>query len=162
MFIVRGYRAVLVMPMCTGEDLVGAVSFGDTAERAWPADIIANLRLMSDVLANALARRQADEALRASEELKSGILDSVSSGVAVIDATGRLRDVNANWMHLVGDSQILPSAGWRSAATCSTTRRRRRGNAWLAWPAALVSVSPSNTFRTLEGSRAGGCSAPRA
>ena len=109
----QGYNAVLVMPLLAGEHVVGALAFGSVAERAWANETVANVRLMSEVLAHALARRRTDDALRASEVMKSGILDSLTSGVAVIDADGRLLDVNANWMRLVEASRMLPHAGLR-------------------------------------------------
>jgi signal transduction histidine kinase/integral membrane sensor domain MASE1 len=103
----QGYRAVLLMPMLAGEQLVGALAFGAANERAWPEELVANLRLMSDVLANTLARRRTDDALRASEDMKSAILDSLMSGVAVIDAEGRLLNANANWMRLAEESHFV-------------------------------------------------------
>jgi two-component system, LuxR family, sensor kinase FixL len=68
---------------------------------------VVNLRLMSDVLANALARRQTDDALKASEVMKSAILDSLTSGVAVIDAKGHILGLNGNWVHLVAQSDVM-------------------------------------------------------
>ena len=96
------------MPMLAGEELVGALAFGAANERAWPEELVANLRLMSDVLANALVRRRADDALRASEDMKSAILDSLTKGVAVIDAEGRLVTANANWTRYAEASRFVP------------------------------------------------------
>jgi len=104
---VHGYNAVLVVPMLAGDRLVGALSLGTVTERAWADEVVTNMLLMSEVLANALARRQVDETLRASEVMKSGILDSLSSGVAVIDEEGQLLDVNASWKRLAAASHIL-------------------------------------------------------
>ena len=103
----QGYKAVLLMPMLAGEQLVGALGFGSTKERAWPEDLVANLRLMSDVLANAVARRRTDDALRASEDMKGAILDSLTKGVAVIDTEGCVLDANANWMRLAEESRFV-------------------------------------------------------
>jgi hypothetical protein len=40
------------------------------------------------VFANALARKESEDALRASELMKSAILASLNSGVAVLDSEG--------------------------------------------------------------------------
>jgi two-component system, LuxR family, sensor kinase FixL len=104
----RGYNALLLMPMLAGEELVGALAFGAANERAWPEELVANLRLMSDVLANALVRRRTDDALRASEDMKSAILDSLTKGVAVIDGEGRLVNANANWARYAEASRFVP------------------------------------------------------
>jgi len=103
----HGYNALLVVPMLATERVVGALSLGTVTERAWSDEVVANLLIMCEVLANALARRQMDETLRASEVMKSGILDSLSSGVAVIDKEGRLLDANANWNRLAPASHFL-------------------------------------------------------
>jgi signal transduction histidine kinase/integral membrane sensor domain MASE1 len=104
----HGYNALLVLPLLAGERLVGALTFGAIVERDWSEDEIANLRLLSEVLANALARRQVDDALMGSEVMKSAILDSLTSGVAVIDNEGRLLNLNTNWTRLAEESGVIP------------------------------------------------------
>ncbi len=103
----QGYNAVLMMPMLADEQLVGGLAFGTVAERAWADELVVNLRLMSEVLANALVRRHTDDALRSSEVMKSAILDSLTSGVAVIDAHGRILGLNGNWTRLVEQSGVM-------------------------------------------------------
>jgi len=104
----QGFNAVLVMPMLAGDRLVGALAFGTVAERVWQDELVTYVRLMSEVLANVLARRQTDDALRSSELMKSAILDSLTSGVAVIDAEACLLDVNQHWTTLIEESRVLP------------------------------------------------------
>ena len=65
------------------------------------------LRLVAEVLANALARKQTEDALRASEAMKSSILHSMRSGVAVVDRDGRVLALNDNWTRLVQESGDL-------------------------------------------------------
>ena len=107
----QGYKAALIMPLLAGDETVGAIAFGSTSHRVWADEVVTNLQLMSDVLANALARRRADSALMASEVMKSGILDSLNSGVAVIDADGRLLEVNMKWRQLIEVSTHLRYGG---------------------------------------------------
>jgi signal transduction histidine kinase len=104
----HGYKAVLVVPLIAGNGLIGALAFGSAAERAWPEEAVANLRLLSEVLANALARRRTDDELMRSEVMKSAILDSLASGVAVIDAEGCLLKVNTTWIPMAEESRVMP------------------------------------------------------
>jgi len=103
----HGFSALLVMPMLAGDRLVGALAFETVANRVWHDELVTYVRLMSEVLANALARRQTDDALRASEVMKSAILDSLTSGVAVIDADAYLVDVNEHWTTLIQESRVM-------------------------------------------------------
>jgi signal transduction histidine kinase len=104
----QGSNAVLVIPMLSGDRLVGALAVGSVANRVWRDELVTYVRLMSEVLANVLARRQTDDALRASEVMKFAILDSLTSGVAVIDAKACLLDVNENWTTLIEESRVMP------------------------------------------------------
>ena len=56
------------------------------------------------MLANALARKQTEDALRASETMKSSILHSLRSGVAVVDRDGTVLALNENWTRLANES----------------------------------------------------------
>ena len=103
----QGYRAMLVLPLVAGHRALGALSFGSATERQWPHDVVRNLRLVAEVLANALARKQTEDALRASEGIKSSILQSLASGVAVVDAAGLVVAVNDSWTQLAKDGGTL-------------------------------------------------------
>jgi signal transduction histidine kinase/integral membrane sensor domain MASE1 len=95
----RGIRSTLVLPLVAKGSVLGCLSFVMfTAERAWPDELVQRLRLVAEVFANALAQRDSDEAIRSSEALKSAILGSLSSGVAVLDREGRVVTVNNSWM----------------------------------------------------------------
>jgi signal transduction histidine kinase len=49
--------------------VVGAIGFGSfRTRRDWPDDLVQRLRLVSEIVSNALARKRADEALRAREQ----------------------------------------------------------------------------------------------
>ena len=63
----EGYKAVLVFPLIDGDRLLGALAFGALRERSWPREVVENLQLLSEVLANAFARRWSEDALRRAE-----------------------------------------------------------------------------------------------
>ena len=67
-FLRYGVRAILVFPFIVGGRLCGGICFASATPRDWSDTVIQGLHLISDVFANVLARKQADQALRASEE----------------------------------------------------------------------------------------------
>lgn len=64
-----GIKSNLALPLAVGgEPPVGILGLGTTqTERAWPDAVVQRLQLVAQVFANALARKRADAALRASE-----------------------------------------------------------------------------------------------
>src|SRR5262245_8722575 len=121
----RGVRSNLAIPMVAGGRVIGALAFVTlTVERAWPDELVQRLRLVGEVFANALAQKEADNALRESEQVKSAILASLSSNVAVLDREGRIVTVNDGWTRFAKESGGMPDAGvgasyldvWRRAA----------------------------------------------
>ena len=103
----HGYKAMMVLPMVSGNRALGALAFGAHYERAWPGELVTKLRLVAEVLANALARKQSEDALRASEVMKSSILHSLRSGVAVVDREGRVLALNESWTRLAHEGASL-------------------------------------------------------
>ncbi len=64
-----GLRAHLMIPLKVMGSVVGAIGFGSfRRSRDWPDDLIQRLRLVGEIFTNALARKRADEALRAREQ----------------------------------------------------------------------------------------------
>jgi signal transduction histidine kinase/integral membrane sensor domain MASE1 len=85
------------VPLLGEGQLLGALTFGSAGDLALTNDLLANARLVGEVLAGALRRRRSEDALRESEVMKSAILQSLSSGVAVIDRNGNVLQVNDRW-----------------------------------------------------------------
>ncbi len=104
---VQGYKAMLVVPLVSGQRSLGALAFAAARELAWSEEVVRNLRLVAEVLANALARKQTEDALRASEGMKSSILHSLKSGVAVIDAQGCVMALNDSWAQLAPEGESV-------------------------------------------------------
>ena len=62
-----GVKSVALFPIVAGNQLLGAVSFGTTLrERHWPQTILHRLRLICEVFAGALLRREHERKLHAS------------------------------------------------------------------------------------------------
>jgi signal transduction histidine kinase/integral membrane sensor domain MASE1 len=88
----------LILPLVAGGRVLGGLAFvAVAAPRAWPQELVQRLQLVAGVFANALARKETEDALRASEGMKSAILASLTSSVAVLDREGRIIAVNQRW-----------------------------------------------------------------
>jgi signal transduction histidine kinase/integral membrane sensor domain MASE1 len=108
----RGVRSNLAIPMVAGGRILGCLAFVTLeAERAWPDELVQRLRLVGEIFANALAQKEAEDAVRESELMKSAILASVSSNVAVLDREGRIVTVNDGWMRFARENDGTPEAG---------------------------------------------------
>jgi two-component system sensor kinase FixL len=121
----HGVRAGAIVPLARPR-FHGALALLTSTERTWPDGLVQWLRLVAEIFANALARKEAEDALRASEVSKSAILASLSSAVAVLDRDGMIIDVNASWTRAAAEPGVPAQAclgvganlveGWRQAA----------------------------------------------
>jgi signal transduction histidine kinase len=99
---VREHGSDVVVPLAAGERLVGSLVFTKPGDEVWSEETRGRVRLVAEVFANALARKENEDALRASEVIKSAILASLTSGVAVLDRDGWIIAVNDGWIRLAG------------------------------------------------------------
>jgi GAF domain-containing protein len=61
----RFNRTTIILPLMVAGKLVGGLTFGAVrGERDWSAEIVDRIRLVADVVANDLARKETDLALR--------------------------------------------------------------------------------------------------
>jgi signal transduction histidine kinase len=103
-----GVRGLYCLPIGAAGRVVGGLVFASVGRpRAWSDVLRGRLQLVSEVFASALARQAADEALRAGEAMKSSILASLSSGVAVVDRSGTIVAVNERWTSLAHDQHEI-------------------------------------------------------
>jgi C4-dicarboxylate-specific signal transduction histidine kinase/integral membrane sensor domain MASE1 len=92
----RGVLSNLAIPLVASGRVLGSLSFVTlTVERTWPDEMVQRLRPVGEVFANALAHGEAEDALRMSEAMKSAILASLTSSVAVLDREGRIIALNS-------------------------------------------------------------------
>ncbi len=85
------------IPLAGAGQMLGALTFSSFSEPVGEGNLPANLWLVGEVLTAALRRQQSEDALRQSEVMKSAILQSLNTGVAVLDRSGRLLQYNARW-----------------------------------------------------------------
>ena len=106
-FVRYGFRSGIGLPLVSGDEVVGVLGAFTVSEKmAWTPELVARLHLVAGVFANAMARRQHEDALRASEALKTAILASLSAGVAVLNRSGRIIAVNERWKGLASRSGL--------------------------------------------------------
>jgi GAF domain-containing protein len=125
-----GVRSNLTMPMRVGGLVVGAIAFGCLRRsRDWPEDLVARIRVLADVFANALAHKRTQEALDAAmafERVVSSILaELLTAGRAERDRVieAGLRDMarvfgaeRATLWERVGDTtEFVKAHGWLAA-----------------------------------------------
>jgi two-component system, LuxR family, sensor kinase FixL len=149
----RRYRikSALMIPFLAGDRVLGgSLFFTMDAGRSWPADLVQSLHLVAEVFGNALARKQAEDALRSSELIKSAILASLSSNVAVLDREGWIIAVNESWTRSEHDNggtgKTLVGVGANYRDICREAAR-------LGAPHAYDSLSGIEAV--LDGSRSG-------
>jgi len=83
-----GVKSTLTFPLSTGGGMpIGALAFSMMREkRIWPEALIDRLKLVAQIFANALARRQAETALWESEARLRLTAEAVDAGLWVVDA----------------------------------------------------------------------------
>ena len=105
-------RSSVTVPLrATGRAHGGLALESIAADRIWPKELMHQLQLVAEIFASVWARKEAEDALRASELIKSAILSSLSSGVAVLDRRGCVIAVNETWTRLGADVSTTPYGG---------------------------------------------------
>jgi PAS domain S-box-containing protein len=96
-------RSLAAVPLVVGGAVVGALRFGTTTrERQWSPEFVEQLRALAEIFGNALARRQADEALRESEERFRALADEAPVSMWTTDARGQLTYLNKEALAFTG------------------------------------------------------------
>ena len=81
-----GIRSVLVIPLPVGGRVIAAIGFGAfRSTREWPAEFIARVTVIGEVMAQALVRKRTEAALRASEARWQSIFETSNIGISTFD-----------------------------------------------------------------------------
>lgn len=93
--LASGMRANLSIPLTVGGERVGVIAFGGFRyPRPWPPEVVLRLRVVGDVIGNALARRKADESLRRSEARLRRVLEAVPDALVLVRTDGTISFAN--------------------------------------------------------------------
>ena len=81
-----GLCSSLAIPVRVGGHVVGAIAFSAfRSTREWPNELIARLKIIGEVIAQALVRKRSEAALRASEERWRSIFETATVGITIFD-----------------------------------------------------------------------------
>ena len=89
-----GVRSFAGVPLKASGKVTGALFFSSSKERGWDATLLAELQRIANIVAISQDRTRAQAALKQSERLKTAILASLPSLVAVLDLEGNITNVN--------------------------------------------------------------------
>ena len=98
-----GIRSSLGLPLRVGGRIVGVITFAAfRSTRKWPDDLIARLKVVGEVMAQALMRKRAETALQTSEERWRSMFEASNLGIAVIDQNLHYVATNSAFQAMLG------------------------------------------------------------
>ncbi|MEO5951141.1 MAG: HD domain-containing phosphohydrolase [Chloroflexia bacterium] len=130
-FTAMSSKSVLMVPMVYNRTLVGALGLdrvtihGSKSEDehdkeevtdglstatlnldspVWSADSVSLIKIVSEILINALERKKAEDSIRESEQRFRAVFESAAIAIAVMDKNGRLIESNKAFQEMLGYS----------------------------------------------------------
>jgi PAS domain S-box-containing protein len=109
-----GLKSHLAIPSQVGGSLLCLLTFGSLSDyRAWPDELVQRLRLVGEILANAVARKRADMAIRESEARFRLMTDTAPVMVWMSGPDKLCTYFNKNWLDFTGrPMQCELGEGW--------------------------------------------------
>ncbi len=96
-------QACISAPLLINGTVAGGVSFfSENAQRGWTDDLIHQVKLFGEVLANALTRKRNEEALRASEQKYRRLYEQTPAMLHSLDRQGNVTTVSDHWLASMG------------------------------------------------------------
>ncbi|MBN1832448.1 MAG: PAS domain S-box protein, partial [Deltaproteobacteria bacterium] len=105
-------KSVVIVPLTSGDQVIGNLTFADyRKEHEWHDELIRRIKLMGEIVANAILRKRSHEALL--EEMKSrhlleekytSIIKNASVGFVLSDHNQNILDVNDEYCRMSGYS----------------------------------------------------------
>ena len=97
-FAASGVQSFAAIPLHAGDQLLGLLAFATLrGTRAWPADLVQQLRGLAEYFASALMRTQNAAALESSTAITAAVLAALPGETALIDAEGTILQTNEAW-----------------------------------------------------------------
>ena len=101
--VAQGIQSMILVPMITGGSLIGYVGFDAVrTQRTFTSDDVALLKMIGNILANSLNRKQTEEALQKSEEQYRMVTENINDLIAMIDLKGNYIYVNKAHKRMAG------------------------------------------------------------
>jgi PAS domain S-box-containing protein len=106
-------RSLIVVPLLSGEKIFGNISFSSyTKERMWPDDLVRRIKLIGEIVANAILRMYSHQKLTAETELRkmleerySTIIKNANVGFWISDKWHNILTVNDEYCRMSGYSR---------------------------------------------------------
>ena len=96
-------QSLMNVPMFCGRSFIGFVGFASIrTKKTWEIDIIALLRIVGEIFANAIEHKRMELALRKSENKYRLLFECASDGIVVLDTEGSVLDCNDAYLELTG------------------------------------------------------------
>ena len=96
-------QSLICVPMVSRRGLIGFLGFDSVrTRRAWSDDAIVLLQIAGEMLANALMRKQSEDALRDSEERFRLNFEQAAVGIVECTLAGRYQRVNRRFCEITG------------------------------------------------------------
>jgi PAS domain S-box-containing protein len=121
-----GIKSTLAFPLWTGDDsILGVLAFDATnEEREWPEMLVKRLQLLAQVIANALARKRAEQAIRESEERFRLLTDTAPTMIWMSGTNKHCNFFNQGWLRFTGRSiDQEMGEGWAAGVHRDDLRR---------------------------------------
>jgi transcriptional regulator with GAF, ATPase, and Fis domain len=94
----HGIRSGIVIPFTASGAVHGVLTLAMVnRSRQWPQELIRRCGMVSEIIANATARKRSENDLEQSRRFNRLILDSLTYHIAVLDRKGIIVDVNESW-----------------------------------------------------------------
>ena len=98
-----GVQSMLAVPLISNNVLIGFMGFDVVADtRSWDADNILLLKMMGDIISNALTRKKNDEAVRLIERRNSALIENDPGGITLLDSSGNFTFGSPSAFRLMG------------------------------------------------------------
>lgn len=98
-----GIRSSVGIPLHVGGRIVGFINFSAfRSTREWPDELIARLKIVGEVMAQALVRKRSEIALRASEERWRSMFEASNLGISIIGQNLHYIATNSAFQAMLG------------------------------------------------------------
>jgi PAS domain S-box-containing protein len=96
-------QSLIAVPLVCRRGPLGFVGFDSVRmEKTWTEDIVALLKVVGEVLANALVRKRTEEALQSERDLLQALMDNIPDTIYFKDLKSRFTRVNQSQAKLLG------------------------------------------------------------
>ncbi|KKN28655.1 hypothetical protein LCGC14_0852000 [marine sediment metagenome] len=97
----QNIKSFLGFPIYHKTTITGFACFSKVSEKIqWKGKDFSILRIFSQILENTFDRLNAENALRANQELLSAIFEAVAEGIIAINSEGRITQINARFIYM--------------------------------------------------------------